>query len=73
MQRYIAKTQSVSQRYSLSVSEVSRHPDMSGVIEVPLEPAQCQALASYEHPVSRIVCCPAPRPIAPSDATEWVL
>lgn len=73
MQRYIAKTPSVSQRYSLAVTEVSRHPEMAGAIEVPLAPAQCQSLASYEHPVSRIICCTVPRPIAPSDATEWVL
>ncbi len=73
MQRYIAKTPPVSQRYSLTVTEVSRHPELAGIVEMPLEPAQLHALASYQRPVSRIACCPIPAPIAPSDATEWVL
>ena len=41
--------------------------------EVPLTSEQCLALASYQRPTSRIACCPIPAPIAPSDATEWVL
>jgi hypothetical protein len=74
MQRYIqGPSVSASQRYSLAVTPVSAHPELAGIIESPLAPEQCQALASYQRPVSRIACCPIPSPIAPSDATEWVL
>jgi hypothetical protein len=58
----------VSGRYSLAVLTVQR-----AVVEAPMAPKQCQALASYQYPTSRIHCCSTPAPIPPSDATEWVL
>ncbi len=70
MRRYLEpSTSTPSGRYGLTLTEPTEPTEPT---EVPLTPEQCWALASYQRPTSRVHCCPAPAPIAPSDATEWV-
>ena len=68
MRRYLEPTTPTpTGRYGLALTKPTE------LTEVPLTPEQCLVLASYQRPTSRIHCCPIPAPIAPSDATEWVL